>query len=206
MVSARLILVRHGETVWHAENRYTGSRSAPDLTERGRGQAAELAAVAVQLGVEVVVSSTLARAVATATPAAEALGLELITVADLREVDFGELEGRTIAEADPRLVERFVADPAANPFPGAEPPAEAAARAVAALRELDTTHDGATVLVVAHSTLLRLALCQLLGIPISNYRRVFPRLDNVARTEIRLPADPTKPAALLAFNVLKGTQ
>lgn len=205
-MSARLILARHGETEWHTENRYAGSRSAPDLTERGRGQATELAAAAVRLGVDVVVSSTLTRAVDTATPAAETLGVELVTRPDLREVDFGELEGRTIAEADPRLMERFVADPAAHPFPGAEPPADAAARAVAALRDLDATHDGAAVLVVAHSTLLRLALCQLLGISLSHYRRVFPRLDNVARTEIRLPADPTKPAALLAFNVLKGTQ
>jgi len=205
-VSARLILARHGETVWHAENRYAGSRSNPALTERGREQAAELATAAVQLGVDAVVSSTIARAIATATPAATALGVELVTVADLREVDFGELEGRTIAEADPGLVERFRTDPVANPFPGSEPPAAAAARAVAALRELDATHDGATVLVVAHNTLLRLALCQLLGISLSDYRRVFPRLDNVARTEIRLPADPTKPAALLSLNVLKGTQ
>jgi probable phosphoglycerate mutase len=40
----------------------------------------------------------------------------------------------------------------------------------------------------------------LLGLSLSAYRRVFPRLDNVRVTEIRLPADPAQPAALLSLN------
>ena len=57
-----------------------------------------------------------------------------------------------------------------------------------------------TVLVVAHSSLFRIALCTLLGLPAGRYRHVFPYLDNVALTEIRLPADPSLPAALLSLN------
>jgi broad specificity phosphatase PhoE len=50
--------------------------------------------------------------------------------------------------------------------------------------------------VVAHSTVIRLALCTLLGIPLADYRRVFPKLVNVALTEIV----PGRPAALLQLN------
>ena len=198
--AGRLLLARHAETVWHAENRYAGARSDPDLTGRGLRQVEALARGAVAAGVDVVVSSPLRRAVRTATPAAEALGVELLRVPDLREVDFGALEGRTRSEADPGLVRRFVADPVAHPFPGAEPPAEAAARVSDALRAVAGRFPARTVLVVGHSTGLRLALCALLGLPVAHYRRIFPRLENVAVTELRLPADPAHPAALLSLN------
>ncbi|MER6877653.1 histidine phosphatase family protein, partial [Amycolatopsis sp. NPDC000673] len=55
-----------------------------------------------------------------------------------------------------------------------------------------------TALVVAHNTLLRLTLCQLLGIPLSRYRGVFPRLDNAAVTELEVSGDRT---ALVRFNL-----
>jgi probable phosphoglycerate mutase len=196
----RLLLARHGETVWHAENRYTGSRSEPDLTERGLAQAEQLAKTAVALGVTVLVSSPQRRAVITATPAAEALGVPLHIKPNLREVDFGDLEGRLLDEMDPAAVQRFRDDPEANAFPNAEPLAAAGARGVAALRALDEEHGDGTVLVVAHSTLFRLTLCVLLGLPVKHYRRVFPALDNVALTEIRLPGDPSSPAALISLN------
>ena len=54
------------------------------------------------------------------------------------------------------------------------------------------------MLVVTHSTLLRLALCQLIGVPLSAYRTVYPLIINGAITEISLHADT---ASLLQFNV-----
>ena len=41
------------------------------------------------------------------------------------------------------------------------------------------------MLVVMHSTLIRLTLCQLLGLPLAKYRSVFPFVRNGALTEIR---------------------
>jgi probable phosphoglycerate mutase len=57
------------------------------------------------------------------------------------------------------------------------------------------------VLVVAHNTLLRLGMCALLDLPISRYRQLFPRLDNAAITELRLPAGRAEPASLLSLNI-----
>ena len=202
--STRMALARHGETVWHADNRYAGGRSDIDLTDLGREQAEDLGRWAVGQSFDAVVVSPVRRAVETASPTAAALDLELEVVDDLREVDFGIAEGRTIDELssmDADMVQRFRSDPVLHPFPGAEPPEEAAVRAGAALREVARRHAGEDVLVVAHNTLLRLALCSLLDLPVTRYRQLFPRLDNVAVTRVAVPADPSAPASLLALNV-----
>jgi 2,3-bisphosphoglycerate-dependent phosphoglycerate mutase len=194
-----LLLARHGQTVWHAENRYAGGHSDIDLTSAGVLQAERLAAWARKRGVDAVVASPLRRAGETARPSALACETELEIIDDLREVGFGVAEGRTLDELDPEVAARFRADPAAHPFPGAEPAAAAAERAAETLRAIAARRS--TVLVVAHNTLLRLGLCALIGLPVACYRRVFPRLENGAVTEVAVPADRAAPAALLSLNV-----
>ena len=197
-----LHLVRHGETVWHAENRYAG-RSDVALTERGRRQAVALATWAGGAGLDGVVSSPLARARDTAEAAARAAGLPVVVDDRLVEVDFGAGDGRTRAEMDgcfPDALAAFLRRPASSPLPDGEYGADAVARARDALHSLVTRHPDGRVLVVAHQTVLRLVLCALLELPLDRYRAVFPRLDNVARTVVDLGVDEA-PAALRALNV-----
>ncbi|MEU2305032.1 histidine phosphatase family protein [Streptomyces misionensis] len=195
-----LLLARHGETPWHAENRYAGA-SDIGLTALGRAQAEALGRWVGERPVDAVWCSPLTRAVATAEPACRVLGIEARREDDLRECGFGVVEGRTLAEfavEHPAAAEAYRRDPVAHPFPGAEDPRAAAARGAAALRRIAGAHRGGRVLVVAHNTLLRLVLCSLLQIPLSEYRRVLPRLLNAAVTEIRVDGDRT---ALLSLNV-----
>ncbi|MEU7002898.1 histidine phosphatase family protein [Nonomuraea sp. NPDC046570] len=190
-----LVLVRHGETVWHAENRYAGLSDIA-LTPRGIEQAATLAAWARGAGLTAVWSSTLGRARRTA----EATGLGVRLDERLRELDFGQGDGLTAAEMRERFPEAraaFEADPVAHHLPGGEDPREAAERFVACLRDITAAHPGGRVLVVAHTTAIRLALCALLGVPLKDYRRTFPNLRNCAITEIRLEAGHT---AFLQYN------
>ncbi len=199
--STVLWLSRHGQTVWHRENRYAGT-SDVDLTATGGRQADQLASWTRRHQPDAVVSSPVRRAIETATPSAAAIGLEPVVVEGLREVHFGLAEGYTLAELadrDPAMVDRFRDDPVNNPFPGADPPAQAAERGADALRQVAADRPGQRVLVVAHNTLLRLALCHLLGIDVNRYRTVFPRLDNGTLTELSIAADGT--ASLLSFNV-----
>lgn len=196
---SRIILVRHGETVWHKENRYAG-RSDIALTVRGEAQANQLATWAATAGITAVWSSPLSRAYNTAAPVAKALGLPVQTDDRLIELDFGRGEGLTSTEMSEQIPEAFAAfraDPVKNFFPGGEDPIHAARRATSALGEIARTSNKRS-LVVAHSTLLRLVLCQLLGIPLSRYRAVFPTLDNCSITEIDM--DPDKAVSLLHFN------
>jgi broad specificity phosphatase PhoE len=53
------------------------------------------------------------------------------------------------------------------------------------------------VLVVAHTTAIRLALCRLIGVPLSEYRRLFPFVRNCGLTELRLEDGQT---SVLEFN------
>ena len=205
-----LLLTRHAETVWHKENRYAGI-SDVDLTPNGVQQAQQLADWVHTRTIDAIVCSPVRRARETAAPSALAAGVDIEVEDDLREVGFGIAEGRTLAELDPEVAAAFRADPVAHPFPGAEPPDEAAERCATALRRVAARHPHDTVLVVAHNTLLRLGLCVLLGLPVGRYRQVFPRLDNVAVTEIALPGTSLSdggagPAALLSFNVPVGNR
>ncbi|WP_245645343.1 histidine phosphatase family protein [Pseudonocardia acaciae] len=199
-----LTLVRHGRTEWHAENRYAGVTDL-ELDDVGREQARTLAAWVREHPHDAVACSPLRRARQTAEDSAAELGVRPEVVPELREVDFGIAEGRTLAELrddEPELAAAFVTDPVRHPFPGAEPPEQAATRVRDGLRALADRHRGGSVLVVGHNTALRLALCSWLGIAVARYRDVLPRLDNVAVTRLRVatPTDPDRPPALLCLN------
>jgi probable phosphoglycerate mutase len=193
-------LTRHGQTPWHRPNRYTGS-SDVDIDEVGVRQADELGRWAAAAGLSALACSDLRRAVRTAEPAAARTGLSPLVDKRLRELDFGLAEGRTLADLraeDPAMVERFIADPAAHHFPGGEAPADAVARATAALAELSAAYPEGAVLVIAHSTLIRLVVCAALGVPLGEYRRKLPRLSPGSRTELDFTGGAV---ALLAYNV-----
>ena len=194
-----LVLVRHGETVWHAENRYAGV-SEVELSARGLEQAAELARWASSAGLSAVWSSPQGRALGTATACADLAGLRLQVDARLRELDFGDGEGLTAAR-DARTVSRGVR--CLRHRSGRQSPARRrgscrGCRAVRLCLETSPEPSRGRVLVVAHKTVIRLALCQLLGAPLRDYRRLFPAIGNCSLTEIRMTG---RRAALLRFNV-----
>ncbi|WP_394831179.1 histidine phosphatase family protein [Pendulispora rubella] len=188
---SRLYLVRHGQTIWHAENRYAGSSDIP-LDETGRAQAERLAAWARTAGLSALRCSPLSRAVATMQPVARATGLPVLTDSRLVECQFGIAEGRTFAEMEieqPEAAEAFRRDPSAHPWPDGEEPQAVAHRMAAALRDMAAATEGPT-LVVSHNTALRLALCELLGLPLRHYRRTFPVLRNAAVSEVDIRGNP----------------
>lgn len=194
-----LILVRHGETIWHEENRYAGITDIA-LTPRGYEQAAVLAGWARTAGLDAVWGSPLLRAQETAATAARAAGLTPHFDARLHEVGFGQGEGRTVSEMEqlfPEAMAAFHVDPVAHHLPGGEDPRDAVERAIACFKDITVTYPGGRVLVVMHTTLIRLALCRLIGIPLSLYRSMFPFIRNGALTEIRLDGDKM---SLLEYN------
>ncbi|WP_166998967.1 histidine phosphatase family protein [Paramicrobacterium fandaimingii] len=195
-----LIMVRHGETVWHGDHRYAGSSDIA-LTERGMQQAEELAGWASRNRPDVLVSSALSRAWLTADAVAQATGLAHWTEPDLAEVDFGKGEGLTIDELSekyPDAAAAFIAAPARSPMPSGEPGAIAVARALKVLARVIRDADGGTALVVGHGTLMRLILCTLISIDPNLYRDVFPEVGNCALTTLSFEGDK---ASLLSFNV-----
>ena len=172
-----IFLSRHGRTERSVQGRYTGVTDVPH--EVGQGQARLLASWARGAKLTGVVSSPLLRARETAAGAARAADLQLRTDPRLRELDFGVAEGLLREHDD--VVRRFEADPVADFLPGGEDPVKAVERVTECLRELSSS--GRT-LVVAHNTILRLALCGLLGIPLADYRRRLPVFEHGSVTEL----------------------
>jgi probable phosphoglycerate mutase len=196
----RLVLIRHGETVWHTENRYAGRTDIP-LSPRGQDQAERLARWASSARLSAIWVSPLLRARQTAKPSERATGLTAHVDPRIEEVSFGQAEGLTRAECErsfPEAFAAFEADPAAHPLPGGEYPRAAAERAIACFRDIVRAHPDGRVLVIAHNTLIRLALCALIGVPLSQYRSLFPSIINGALIEIRIDDRRT---SLLRFNV-----
>jgi ribonuclease H / adenosylcobalamin/alpha-ribazole phosphatase len=161
----RLILVRHGATEHSAQARFSG-RNELALDERGREQAAQLAAR--DFGeVAAVVSSPLRRSVETAELIAMRLGRPVEVVDDLVETDFGVWEGLTFAEAvgaDPDLMRRWHTSPDIAP-PGGESFAAVGARVDRARVALVSTYPASTVVVATHVTPIKLLVCAALDAP-----------------------------------------
>jgi broad specificity phosphatase PhoE len=192
-----LYLARHGETEWHAENRYAGITDVA-LTPKGVEQGIELAKWAANADVDLIVSSDLSRAIITAIPSVQATNVEHKIDPRFREVDFGLGEGLTSDEMQlifPEARNAFVNAPADSAFPDGERGVDAVKRAFEALFELISVYRAEKVLLVAHSTLGRLMLCALTGIDLNNYRKEFPIIINGAVTTIEVE-NVAKPSEL----------
>lgn len=202
-------LARHGETEWHAEHRYAGSSDVA-LTARGREQAVALRDWAATAQLAGIVASPLSRARLSAEPAAQATGLPLRIDARLVEIDFGAGEGMSpgeLAATYPDEWSDFERRPAWHPLPGGEPGVDGVARALPVLEELATefSRPDDRVLVVFHATLMRLLVCELVGIDPDHYRDVFPVVDGCALLTLEFPWQGESRGAgrarLLGFNV-----
>ena len=157
LVKDRLVLVRHGESTWNAEERLQGQLDPP-LSDRGRDQARLLAPVLDAVPDDRIVVSDLARARQTA----ELLGLETVRLDPRwREIDIGEWGGRTAAEIDAQSDELTSWRGGPRTAPGGESWADFTARVSAAVDELAAA--GGSWLVVCHGGCIRVATAHLTG-------------------------------------------
>ncbi len=168
----RLFLIRHGETTFSQTGGYCG-RLDVDLTEAGYAMAQAFANHYSELAWQAIYCSPLKRTRATAQPMVEATGLELRIRDGLREMDFGEWEGKSKDAVDHRLGEdfdRWIAEPAWNAPTGGESAVQVASRAMAVIAEIEQQHAEGNVLIFSHKTTLRIILCRLLGLDLGRYR------------------------------------
>ena len=101
-----LVLLRHGQSTWNAENRFTGWHDVP-LTPLGESEARRAGQLMDQanLGVDVIHTSLQQRAITTANLALDELGLLWIPQYRhwrLNERHYGDLQGRNKAETAAR--------------------------------------------------------------------------------------------------------
>lgn len=168
MSGRRLVLLRHGQTSWNAEQRAQGHADVP-LDAVGRRQAERVAPLIAAYDPAVLVSSDLARARETAAYVEKATGLTCAEDPRLREYDVGARQGLTLAEFGAQMGTTLTSWWDANQHfevPGAETHDDVWARVVPALRDLvSRTEPGQTAVAVMHGACLKLGLTGLLGWP-----------------------------------------
>jgi alpha-ribazole phosphatase len=151
-----VILVRHAEPVADVRGRCYGSLDV-ELSDAGRAAADGLAQSLRGRGT--VYSSPRRRALETAA----AISPDVVIDDGLRELDFGELEGRSydeIAASEPELYRAWMERPTTVEFPGGESFAVLQRRVVAALERIDEP-----AVVVTHGGVIRAALAHWLSMP-----------------------------------------
>jgi probable phosphoglycerate mutase len=147
---ARLIMIRHGESVANLERRFTLDAEEP-LTASGIDQArARGLALRGRYVPTSLYSSPFRRALQTAQAIGEVLGLDPVVVDDLREQDFGIYRGRPYTDFYGHWMAAGGVDRWGLRPDGGEMLREVARRAGAALDEIARRHLGGEVVVVSH--------------------------------------------------------
>jgi len=165
LVPCKLILVRHGETVWNQEGRFMG-HSDPGLNKKGESQARAVADFLLGEDIDLLFSSDLVRAVETSRVIA-GHNMPIKIISSLREINFGVWEGLTFGEIQtryPALLNAWLQDPFGVRIPGGETAQEVWHRVIEAWNSIVLNAGGAkTLVIVAHGGSLRMLLCHLTG-------------------------------------------
>ncbi|MEN3026181.1 MAG: 2,3-diphosphoglycerate-dependent phosphoglycerate mutase [Chlorobiota bacterium] len=167
-----LILLRHGESEWNRQNRFTGWIDV-DLSPRGEAEARQAGELLRPYPIDLIFTSALRRAWRTAEIVRSVLGrpeLPIERSEALNERHYGQLQGMNKDEVRQRYGEeqfrlwRRSYDVAP---PGGESLADTQRRVIPYYYEriLPALREGKNVLIVAHGNSLRGLLMELEGIP-----------------------------------------
>lgn len=172
---AKIILIRHGHVEGIKPERFRG-RVDLALTDRGRAEAQAVAkrVASVWLPARIYVSP-MRRCAETGGAIAKACGVEVVTMDDLNDIDYGAWQWRSykdVAEAEPQLFAAWFATPHLVRFKNGESLQDLAARTADALRLVLRDHRHETIVLVGHDSVNRALLLQLLDQPLTSYRRL----------------------------------
>ncbi|KAF0155901.1 MAG: hypothetical protein FD159_1939 [Syntrophaceae bacterium] len=180
----KLILIRHGETLWNKEGRIQGT-SDIELSEAGIEQARRLALSLKDSEIDAIHASPLKRAYQTAEIINSFHQRKIEVHPELAEMDQGDFEGLTFKElmaCEKEFLHRWIADPASVRMPRGESLTELQTRAWQSIEKI--IEGGENALVVAHNFTIAAILCRLRKINLSDFRSTC--VDNASKTLIHI--------------------
>ncbi len=182
-----LYLIRHGQTQWNLEGKYTGQSDIP-LNDTGRAQA-RMAGLATDFSPpDMIFASDLIRAVETAELVAAGWGYkgEIKIDSRLREINQGVWEGMHFNDIKAKFAQEFAAREA-NPLevaaPGGETVGQVQERVVAAINEICGRYPNGSVGIVAHGLALAIVRAWLTQHPIQDVWSLIPPNAQIIRME-----------------------
>jgi broad specificity phosphatase PhoE len=182
---ALVIFVRHGQTDDNVSGRISGQGPVP-LNTRGQEQARLDGEVLAPLGVRRLLSSPVRRAWQTAEMIGSRLQLEIEPVPELREVGYGDWEGKRFSDirSEP-TAHQVMHNPIQAVFPQGESLLGVQQRGVRTIESIRRTCPAdAVIAMVSHGDTIRTTLAYYLGMTFNDYRRIV--VDNGAISVIEL--------------------
>jgi broad specificity phosphatase PhoE len=191
-MSLTLYFLRHGETTYSRTGGYCGALD-PELTAEGLLMAQAFADAYQTLNWTDIYVSPMKRTIATAKPLCNAIGIEMKLRDGLKEIRYGEWEGKTNEYVKTNYTDEYIhwmAEPAWNAPNGGETSVEIASRSSLVVAEVEAKYNEGNVLIVSHKATIRIMLCSLLGIDLGRYR---DRLDMPAASLSKVKFDKYGP-------------
>jgi probable phosphomutase (TIGR03848 family) len=168
-----LILVRHGETDVIGK-RLTGRITGIHINATGRNQANAIAEKLKTASIGAIFSSPLERAMETARPLSEIIGIPISPHSGLTEINFGAWQGRPYKQLTKlKLWETVHTSPSKVTFPAGESFISAQQRIVASLEEIASAMGESDLAVCfSHCDPIRLALAYFLNMALDDFQRL----------------------------------
>ena len=193
MTTTYIDVIRHGEPV--GGQRYRGYSIDDPLTEKGWSQMR--AAVPESPQWQHIVSSPLKRCLEFSQELANDLQVSLSVEDNLKEIGFGDWEGKTpddILAEDSEALNHFYKDPVHNRPEGAEPLDTFSERVCNAYLSIIKQHHGKHILIVAHAGVARAITANILKMSLDD---VYSRLKIEYGAIIRSSIDEGSPPRLI---------
>jgi broad specificity phosphatase PhoE len=174
-VLSRIILVRHGETIWNKEKVFRGKHDLP-LNEKGLKQAERVAVFLRKFNISAIYSSPLQRALQSAAFLAAEKGLEINPLEAFSDLSFGIWEGKSLEEVRgtfPLEIQAWEKWPHLWSVEGGESLERARKRAFDALLSLVEKHRKEVFAVFTHRVILKLLLLGCLEMPNSRFWSIY---------------------------------
>jgi len=163
--ATRFGLIRHAQTVWNREKRIQGQSDSP-LTADGETQATRWGQLLKQFAWDRIIASDTGRAHETAKLINVYLNISLATDSRLREQDWGQWAGKTIAQLKteiPHELDEQVSSGWAFCPPGGEDRKKVQKRSQKALQEAAAQWPGNNILMVTHEGVIKSLIYHLCG-------------------------------------------
>ncbi len=201
--TARIILVRHGETNWNQEGRFQGQIDIP-LNENGHKQASAASVFLKQVNLEKAYSSSMTRPKETADKILKNhKNIKLRLENDLKEINHGLWEGKLENEIRmkwPLLLEKWKNSPETVEMPEGESIHQVWERSVRCIKKIaDSLSPNETALVVAHDAVNKTIICHALGLNKSDIWMV--KQGNGGVTIIDISNESNQPNIVTSINL-----
>ncbi|MFJ7850844.1 histidine phosphatase family protein [Peribacillus sp. NPDC097206] len=148
-VITTICIVRHGETDWNVEGRLQGQTDIP-LNENGKRQARKCGEFLFKDKWDVIFTSPLKRARATANIIGEIIDSPIIIKEEFIEKNFGDAEGMTADERESTFFNKE--------YPNQEDQESLRERLMKGLQDIEAEYPDKKVILVAHGAVIHMIL------------------------------------------------